>query len=119
VQEVGLIGLDRAFKALDFQGFGHFQEAMPPTERRRQIDAMRPATLRNEMPSTKGLGVRSPQLALVQSGEQGAGQRVECDAALRIPGKATTRSSAWRPPVPGHGDQCGAGVLEGTVEWVS
>jgi serine/threonine protein kinase len=38
---------------------------------------------------------------------------------MRIPGKATTRSSAWRPPVPGHGDQCGAGVLEGTVEWVS
>ncbi len=30
---------------------------------------------------------------------------------LRIPGKATTRSGAWRPPIPGHGDQCGAGCL--------
>jgi len=28
---------------------------------------------------------------------------------VRIPGKATTRSGAWRPPIPGHGDRCGAG----------
>ncbi|MCX7055588.1 MAG: hypothetical protein NTU56_15565, partial [Proteobacteria bacterium] len=32
------------------------------------------------------------------------------DDMLRIPGKATTRSGAWRPPIPAHGDQCGAGV---------
>jgi hypothetical protein len=32
-------------------------------------------------------------------------------ARVRIPGKATTRSGAWRPPIPGHGDQCGAGCL--------
>jgi len=31
------------------------------------------------------------------------------DVMVRIPGKATTRSGAWRPPIPGHGDQCGAG----------
>jgi len=30
-------------------------------------------------------------------------------AYVRIPGKATTRSGAWRPPIPGHGDRCGAG----------
>jgi excisionase family DNA binding protein len=31
-------------------------------------------------------------------------------AAMRIPAKTTTRSDAWRPPVPGDGDQGGAGA---------
>jgi hypothetical protein len=32
------------------------------------------------------------------------------DVWVRIPTKATTRSDAWRPPIPIDGDRCGAGA---------
>ena len=41
-----------------------------------------------------------------------AGYLYHLRGRLRIPGKTTTHSDAWRPPVPIDDDQCGAGAEE-------
>jgi hypothetical protein len=40
------------------------------------------------------------------------GENVPHSEWVRIPGKTTTHSDAWRPPVPIDDDQCGAGAGE-------